>query len=89
MVKPELIASTGDQGCDKIVRSVIGIFESTFRDRVRGYYLRGSRASGTSIEGSDIDLFLIFKDRFDLPAGTIPDSNPAAGRRQSANPACT
>jgi hypothetical protein len=27
-------------------------------------YLRGSRASGTSIDGSDLDLFVVFKDRF-------------------------
>ncbi|HEY9290224.1 MAG TPA: nucleotidyltransferase domain-containing protein [Microlunatus sp.] len=50
--------------CDKITQGVIGLFELTFPDRVRGYYLRGSRASDTSITGSDIDLFVIFKDRF-------------------------
>lgn len=64
MAEPQLLVSTGDPQCDKIIQGVIGLFELTFPDRVRGYYLRGSRVSGTSIAGSDIDLFVIFKDRF-------------------------
>ncbi len=76
MVKPELIASTGDFRCDRIAQGVIGVFEATFPNRVRGYYLRGSRASGTSIGGSDIDLFVIFKDR-------SPTSRSTTGHRIS------
>lgn len=65
---PELIESTGDRRCDRIVQGVIGIFESAFPARVRGFYLRGSYASGTSIAGSDLDLFVVFRDRFaDVP----------------------
>lgn len=64
MTEPLLLESTGDPHCDKITSGVIGIFESVFPDRVRGYYLRGSRASGTSIVGSDIDLYVIFRDQF-------------------------
>lgn len=64
MTQPQLLTSTGDPHCDKISQGVIGLFELTFPDRIRGYYLRGSRASDTSIAGSDIDLFVIFKDRF-------------------------
>lgn len=64
MGKLDLLASTGDPRCDKIISGVIGVFETTFPDRIRGYYLRGSRASGTSTLGSDIDLFIIFKNRF-------------------------
>lgn len=64
MAKPELLASTGDLRCDRIVSGVVGVFESAFCDRIRGYYLRGSRASGTSIDGSDIDLFVVFEDHF-------------------------
>lgn len=64
MAEPELIESTGDRLCDRIAQGVIGIFESAFPGRVRGFYLRGSHASGTSIAGSDLDLFIIFKDRF-------------------------
>ncbi|MFG1813864.1 nucleotidyltransferase domain-containing protein [Kribbella sp. NPDC049174] len=64
MTEPELIESTGDRQCDRIAQGVIGIFETAFPGRVRGFYLRGSHASGTSIEGSDLDLFIVFKDRF-------------------------
>ncbi|TCO47844.1 nucleotidyltransferase-like protein [Kribbella antiqua] len=60
----ELIESTGDGRCDKIVQGLIGIFDSAFPGRVRGFYLRGSHASGTPIAGSDLDLFIVFKDRF-------------------------
>lgn len=60
----ELIESTGDRWCDKIARGVIGIFAEVFPARVRGFYLRGSHASGTSVAGSDLDLFVVFEDRF-------------------------
>jgi hypothetical protein len=61
---PELIESTGDHRCDKIVQGLIGIFGLTFPDRVRGYYLRGSRTGGSSIAGSDLDLSVVFRDQF-------------------------
>ncbi|MET9020059.1 nucleotidyltransferase domain-containing protein [Actinopolymorpha sp. NPDC004070] len=32
---------------------------------MRGFYLRGSHASGTSTDGSDLDLYVVFKDHFD------------------------
>lgn len=64
MATLDLLASTGDPRCDKIISAVIGVFETAFPDRIRGYYLRGSRASRTSTIGSDIDLFIIFKNRF-------------------------
>ncbi len=63
-----MIESTGDRGCDRIAQGVVGVFETAFPGRVRGFYLRGSHASGTSIAGSDLDLFIVFKDRFTEPA---------------------
>jgi hypothetical protein len=68
VVEVELIESTGDRLCDRVARGVIGVFETAFPGRVRGFYLRGSYASGTSIAGSDLDLFIVFKDRFADPA---------------------
>lgn len=64
MVQLELIESTGDRRHDQVALGVVGTFEIAFPGRVRGYYLRGSHASGSSIAGSDLDLFVIFKDRF-------------------------
>lgn len=57
--------STGDPAADRIVRGVVGIFEQAFCGRVVGYYLRGSYASGTRGEGSDLDLFVVFTGRLD------------------------
>jgi hypothetical protein len=68
VAEPGLVESTGDRQCDRIAQGVIGIFEIAFPGRVRGFYLRGSHASGTSIAGSDLDLFIVFKDRFADPA---------------------
>ncbi|MEV0289544.1 MULTISPECIES: nucleotidyltransferase domain-containing protein [unclassified Kribbella] len=64
LMTPDLVESTGDPQCDQIVQGVVGIFEVVFPGRVRGVYLRGSRVSGTSVVGSDLDLFVVFKDRF-------------------------
>jgi hypothetical protein len=64
MTTPELLDSTGDPGCDRIVQGVVGVYELAFPDRIRGCYLRGSRASGSSIAGSDLDLFVLFKNHF-------------------------
>lgn len=61
---PELIESTGDHRCDLITQGLIGIFDIAFPGRVLGVYLRGSHASGASIAGSDLDLYVLFRDRF-------------------------
>ncbi len=61
---PELIESTGDRRCDAITQGLIGIIDIAFPDRLRGVYLRGSRVGGTAVEGSDLDLYVIFKEQF-------------------------
>ena len=61
----ELLASTGDKNIDRIIRGVIGIFETIFPDRIRSYYLDGSYTDGTAIPHvSDIDGYIIFKQDF-------------------------
>jgi hypothetical protein len=59
-----LVESTGSPACDAIARGVIGAVGRAFPDRVRGCYLRGSHATGTSTAGSDLDLFIVFKEGF-------------------------
>ena len=59
-----LLNSTGNQRVDNILRGVIGIFETIFPDRIRGYYLVGSYADGTAVSTSDIDMKILFKNRF-------------------------
>lgn len=39
-------------------------FDASFPDRIRGYYLFGSRADGSAVESSDLDCFIIFKGAF-------------------------
>lgn len=56
---------TGNRAVDRIVEGVIGIFEQVCPDRVRGYYLRGSYATGTWTDGSDLDMFIVFSGRME------------------------
>jgi hypothetical protein len=58
-----LRSSTGDPAMERIVRGVIGVLGEVFADRVRGYYLRGSYATGTSTAYSDLDMFVVFGGR--------------------------
>jgi hypothetical protein len=57
----ELLLSTGDPFVDAILRGVVGVFETAFPGRVRGYYLAGSHAEGTATATSDVDLDVVFK----------------------------
>src|SRR5215213_8109644 len=70
-----LITSSGSQPVDDALCGLIGIFELCFPGRIRAYYAEGSYADRTAITSSDIDLVLIFKDRF-------ADENEAAAARK-------
>jgi hypothetical protein len=58
-----LAQSTGHRAVDRILEGVIGIFGQVYLHRVRGYYLRGSYATGAWTDGSDLDMFIVFADR--------------------------
>lgn len=77
----QLRESTGDPAADRIVRGVIGVFAQAFPGRVRGCYLRGSYATGTRIADSDLDLFVVFQDRF-------PDDRVEARRAWAVARSC-
>ena len=65
MSEIELLARTGNQQVDRILRGTIGLFETMFPGRIRGYYIIGSYADGTAISTvSDVDGFVVFKDDF-------------------------
>ena len=59
-----LLASTGSQQIDDILRGAIGILEITFPERIKAYYLHGSFFDDTAIPTSDIDLFLVTQGKF-------------------------
>lgn len=46
--------TTGDSEVDALLRSVVGAFEAAFPGQVRGYYLAGSYAKGTSTATSEL-----------------------------------
>lgn len=58
----KLINSTNNQVMDDYIEAIIGIYEAAFPNRIRGYYLVGSYGDDTAINGSDIDMEIIFKD---------------------------
>lgn len=60
----EPIYSTGQSQIDDTICGIIGIFEAAFPARIRSYYLVGSYADGSATLLSDIDIRLIFKDKF-------------------------
>lgn len=65
----ELLERTGIEKVDLILQGFIGVMEISFPGRVRCYYLGGSYSDGTGIDigktmhSSDLDLFVIFKER--------------------------
>lgn len=60
-------------GADPVVRGLVGVFDAAFPGRVRGCYLLGSYAEGTTVGLSDVDLVVLFKGGF------------AAGEEERAN----
>ena len=64
MTEIVLSASTGSATIDDTLRGVVGIFELVFSTRIRSYYVEGSYADGTEVATSDLDLTVVFTDRF-------------------------
>ena len=60
----QLLDPTGHESVDQVLRGLIGVFETAFPGRVRGYYVEGSHVSGTAVAASDLDLTIVFKDSF-------------------------
>jgi hypothetical protein len=59
-----LIASTGDARVDAILRGTASLFALLFPGRIRAIYVEGSHADATGLATSDLDLTIIFRDRF-------------------------
>jgi predicted nucleotidyltransferase len=59
-----LIYSTGDSRIDHILKAIIGYCELLFPERIRGYYLQGSYATGDATSMSDIDMTVLFRENF-------------------------
>lgn len=59
-----LIHTVGKASIDDLLSQIVERYEAKFPGRVRGYYLTGSYAEGNAVEGSDIDLYVLFKGAF-------------------------
>jgi len=60
-----LCATTGDQRADTLLQGTIGVVETCFPGRIRGYYLVGSYANGSAVASSDLDIVVVFKHAFE------------------------
>ncbi|MDQ6645040.1 MAG: nucleotidyltransferase domain-containing protein [Chloroflexota bacterium] len=71
MALPTLVFATQIPKIDNVLKGLLGLLELTFPSRVRAYYLGGSYADGSAIDAgptmnsSDLDLLVIFKEAVD------------------------
>ncbi len=59
-----LISSTHNILADFILRNILEMFEAKFPERIRAYYVEGSYANASSVTTSDLDVLLIYKNKF-------------------------
>lgn len=59
-----LFFTIGNFVVDDVLAHMVGAYEKDFPGRIRGYYLLGSYADGRAVVGSDIDMYILFKDAF-------------------------
>src|SRR6266567_8909448 len=54
----------GHSQIDSVVQEVIQVYEDSFPGQITAYYVEGSYADQTSLSTSDIDLVIVFRNRF-------------------------
>ena len=59
-----LHSSLGHSQMDAVVQEVIQVYEETFPGHIAAYYVEGSYADQTSLTTSDLDLVIVFRNRF-------------------------
>lgn len=59
-----LQATLGNPRVEAIIQKVLQVYEEAFPGQIVACYLEGSYADQTSLPTSDIDLLIIFRDRF-------------------------
>lgn len=58
------VQTIGVPAIDNVLSQLVERYEARFPGRVRAYYLAGSYVDGKAVAGSDIDLYVLFKDAF-------------------------
>lgn len=59
-MRVKLSNTTGDREIDDLLAGIVGIYESTFPQRIRSYYVVGSYGDGTAVPSSDLDIGILF-----------------------------
>ncbi len=59
-----LLGKTGQEEVDRVLTAMVGIFVEAFPGRIHSAYLVGSRADGSALPSSDIDLRIVFRGNF-------------------------
>lgn len=63
LVLPRLVEKTDFPEVDRVLVGLLGIFDGFFPARIRAFYVYGSYAHGRVTASSDLDLYVVFKDR--------------------------
>ncbi|MFP2928165.1 nucleotidyltransferase domain-containing protein [Pyxidicoccus sp. 3LG] len=59
-----LVGMTEDMNVNSALFGFVGICQLAFPGRIRAIYLLGTHATSEAVEDSDVDLTVVFKDRF-------------------------
>jgi len=59
------ISSIENKLANLMVQNVIETFEAQFPERIRAYYIEGSYADANNVISSDLDVLLVFKNKFE------------------------
>ena len=60
--------SMGTLEINEMLQGIVGIYERLFPNRIRSYYVIGSQAEGVAVAMSDIDVLLVFREKFESDA---------------------
>ena len=71
MTMISLVHKIGIAAVDDPLAQTVQRFEARFPGRIRGYYLLGSYADGCAVVGSDIDMYILFKEAFLMPEEAV------------------
>jgi NTP pyrophosphatase (non-canonical NTP hydrolase)/predicted nucleotidyltransferase len=75
----------GKPSVDLPVLETIQRFELAFPNRIRSYYVLGSYADGHAVAGSDIDMYVLFKETLLLPEEYNSSQNLARSCMEMSN----
>jgi predicted nucleotidyltransferase len=64
MANKILCEMAADDQVKRAIHELIEMYEANFPGRIAGYYVEGSYADHTSVSTSDVDIVIVFRERF-------------------------